>query len=52
MLILLIFKKYKKKTRKIKIYKKKKVKGPILIPGQLLPINIGWKLKGEGGAIL
>jgi len=33
-LILLVFKKYKKKTRKIKIYKKRKVEGPILRPKQ------------------
>ena len=54
MLILLIFKNTRKKTRKIKIYKKKKVEGPILIPEQHFTYKYGLKTqkKGRGGHLV
>jgi hypothetical protein len=53
-LILLVFKKYKKKTRKIKIYKKRKVEGPILRPKQHFTYKYRstTHTKSGGGAIL
>jgi len=47
-LILLVFKKIQEKTRKIKIYKKRKLRNQFWGMSNILPINIGPQLKTRG----
>ena len=49
MLILLIFKNTRKKQEKSKFTKKKKVEGPILIPGQHFTYKYRLKTQRKGG---